>query len=116
MSQVVPSAVTVTASSNSEARSGAARSIPQEWTRYKHNKRAPALRHRLVGTVMAGALIIGGVSAAHAALTTPSCLAKKLKEWGKLRKCQATENAKALQANRRTWRSARSSSTQSWRC
>jgi len=31
-------------------------------------------------------------------VTAPSCLAKKLKEWGKLRTCQATENGKALQA------------------
>jgi len=34
---------------------------------------------------------------ADSALTTPVCLAKKLKEWGKLRKCRATENGKALQ-------------------
>jgi hypothetical protein len=44
---------------------------------------------------MAGALLIGGVSAAHAALTTPTCLAKKLKAWGKLRQCQRNEEAKA---------------------
>lgn len=42
-------------------------------------------------------LLLGGFASAHAALTTPACLAKKLKEWGKLRKCQATENGKALQ-------------------
>jgi hypothetical protein len=39
-----------------------------------------------------------GVGPAGAALTTPACLAKKLKAWGALRKCQATENGKALQA------------------
>ena len=43
------------------------------------------------------ALLLGGFASAHAALTTPACLAKKLKESGKLRKCQATENGKALQ-------------------
>jgi Protein of unknown function (DUF1566) len=43
------------------------------------------------------ALLLGGFASADAALTTPACLAKKLNEWGKLRKCQATENGKALQ-------------------
>jgi len=43
-------------------------------------------------------LSLGVVVSAEAALTTPSCLAKKLKEWGKLRNCQAIENGKALQA------------------
>jgi hypothetical protein len=38
-----------------------------------------------------------GFASAHAALTTEACLAKKLKEWGKLRNCQAKENGKALQ-------------------
>jgi hypothetical protein len=42
-------------------------------------------------------LLLGGFASAHAALTTESCLAKKLKEWGKLRNCQAKENGKALQ-------------------
>jgi hypothetical protein len=42
-------------------------------------------------------LLLGGFATAHAALTTEACLAKKLKEWGKLRNCQAKENAKALQ-------------------
>lgn len=37
------------------------------------------------------------LASAHAALTTPTCLAKKLKEWGKLRNCQATETGKPLQ-------------------
>ena len=43
-------------------------------------------------------VLAGGVVPAGAALTTPVCLAKKLKEWGNLRKCQATENGKVLQA------------------
>src|SRR5262245_6364361 len=42
-------------------------------------------------------LLLGDSASTHAALTTPACLAKKLKEWGKLRNCQAKENAKALQ-------------------
>lgn len=48
--------------------------------------------------VAVAALLLGSFASAHAALTTPACLAKKLKEWGNLRKCQATENGKALQA------------------
>ena len=44
-----------------------------------------------------GAMLLVVAMPAHAALTTPSCLAKKLKEWGKLRKCQAVENGKILQ-------------------
>jgi hypothetical protein len=55
-------------------------------------------RRRLWCAIVAGAVLLGGVPLADAALTTPSCLAKKLKEWGKLRKCQAIENGKALQA------------------
>ena len=57
-------------------------------------------RRRSVGVVLlaAGLLLLGQATAVEAALTTPSCLAKKLKEWGNLRKCQAIENAKALQA------------------
>src|SRR5262249_35386859 len=54
--------------------------------------------HRCLTAATIAALLLGGVASAHAALTTESCLAKKLKEWGKLRKCQATENAKALQS------------------
>jgi Protein of unknown function (DUF1566) len=56
-------------------------------------------RERVLWTaIVAGALLVGGVSPAWAALTTPACLAKKLNEWGKLRKCQATESGKTLQA------------------
>src|SRR5262245_41281306 len=38
-----------------------------------------------------------GAGQAHALLTTPVCLARKLKEWGNLRKCQGIENGKAVQ-------------------
>ncbi len=48
--------------------------------------------------LVAGVVLAAGVIPAEAALTTPSCLAKKLKEWGRLRACQAVENGKALQA------------------
>jgi hypothetical protein len=52
----------------------------------------------LAFTIVAGALLPEAVTPADAAtLTTPACLAKKLKEWGKLRQCQATENGNALQ-------------------
>src|SRR5262245_46361500 len=47
--------------------------------------------------VVIAAALLASTSAAHAAGTTPACLAKKLKEWGGLRKCEATENGKALQ-------------------
>jgi hypothetical protein len=42
-------------------------------------------------------LLVGGVCPARA-LTTPVCLARKLSEWGRLRKCEATQDAKTLQA------------------
>jgi hypothetical protein len=48
--------------------------------------------------VVVGAVLMALVCPAEAALTTPACLAKKLNEWGTLRKCQATEGAKTLQA------------------
>ena len=51
---------------------------------------------RLMGIVALGAVIALAPTGAEARLTTPACLAKKLKEWGKLRNCQANENAKAL--------------------
>jgi hypothetical protein len=58
-----------------------------------------SLRQRtLWRAVVVGALLMGGVCPAKAALTTPVCLAKKLNTWGTLRKCQATEGAKTLQA------------------
>jgi hypothetical protein len=43
-------------------------------------------------------MLMGGVCPAEATLTTPVCLAKKLNQWGSLRKCRATEEAKRLQA------------------
>jgi hypothetical protein len=43
-------------------------------------------------------VLAGAVVPARAVLTTPECVAKKLRELGKLRGCQATENAKALEA------------------
>jgi hypothetical protein len=56
-------------------------------------------RGRCVGVVLLAAvvMVVAGVSVPAAALTTPSCRAKKLKQRGKLRKCQAVENAKAPQ-------------------
>lgn len=51
----------------------------------------------LWSAVVAGAVLVGGVSLAGAVTTTPACLARKLKEWGRLRQCQATENGKMLQ-------------------
>jgi len=48
--------------------------------------------------VLVTATLVACTSPAHAALTTPVCLAKKLNEWGNLRKCHAAENAKVLQA------------------
>jgi hypothetical protein len=48
-------------------------------------------------TALAVATLLASINVAHAALTTPTCLAKKLGAWGNLRKCQAGENGKALQ-------------------
>jgi hypothetical protein len=50
-----------------------------------------------LSAIAVATLLLGGFASAHAALTTPACLAKKRKEWGKLRNCQAKENGKALQ-------------------
>ena len=49
-------------------------------------------------TALVVAALLASTSTAKAPLTTPACLAKKLKAWGDLRKCQATENGKALQS------------------
>src|SRR5512139_308796 len=48
--------------------------------------------------LVVGAVLMGSVCPAEATLTTPACLAKKLNEWGSLRKCQATDGARRLQA------------------
>jgi hypothetical protein len=48
-----------------------------------------------VGVVAA---LLVNAAVARADLTTATCLAAKLKEWGWLRKCQATEAAKALRS------------------
>jgi len=63
------------------------------------NPRGGSWRGRVLwSAIVVGAALVGGVSPAEAVLTTPTCLAKKLHEWGRLRKCQATENGKTLQA------------------
>lgn len=49
-----------------------------------------------LAVVMLAALLLS-TSAAHGGLTSGACLAKKVKEWGKLQKCHTLENAKALQ-------------------
>jgi len=49
----------------------------------------------VVATLLVGALNLG-VSAAHAAFTTPPCLAAKLKAAGTLRACRAAEGAKQI--------------------
>jgi len=47
---------------------------------------------------IAGVLLLEGLNLpAEAALTAPSCLARKLREWGRLRKCQGEQNGRALQ-------------------
>ena len=48
-------------------------------------------------TALVMAALLASTSTAKAPLTTPACLAKKLKAWGNLRECQATENGKTLQ-------------------
>jgi hypothetical protein len=53
--------------------------------------------HRGLTAAAIAVLLLGGFASAHAALTTPACLAKKLTAWGNLRKCQATANGKVLQ-------------------
>jgi hypothetical protein len=45
---------------------------------------------------LAGALVLLCAFGADAALTTPSCLAKKRQAWSTLRKCQAVEDVKRL--------------------
>lgn len=47
---------------------------------------------------VAAMIFSAGVVAPADAITTPVCLAKKLKAWGDLRMCQRNEDAKAVQA------------------
>ncbi len=61
------------------------------------NTRGSRPERTLWRAVVVGAVLLGGVWPAEA-LTTPVCLAKKRSEWGSLRKCEATEDAKRLQA------------------
>ncbi len=53
------------------------------------------MMHRMPVLSVVTLLLTTGI--AHAAFTTPVCLAKKRTAWGNLRKCQATEEAKQLQ-------------------
>lgn len=53
---------------------------------------------RLIVAIVGAALIaVLGINTAHAALTTMSCVARKLKAHGKFQKCRAGEVAKILQ-------------------
>ena len=52
------------------------------------------------GATLRSAVVVGAVLSSvcpASALTTPTCMAKKLNAWGTLRECQATENGKAPQ-------------------
>ena len=51
-----------------------------------------------LAAMLGGGMLMATPSPAAATLTTSGCLAKKLREWGKLRDCQARENGKLLQA------------------
>lgn len=59
-------------------------------------KDCPSKRTLWQAVVLSVVLVVGACPA-EATLTTPVCLAKKVKEWGSLRKCRATEDAKRLQ-------------------
>jgi hypothetical protein len=48
-------------------------------------------------TALVVAALLASASTAKAPLTTPACLAKKLKAWGNLRRCQDIENGKVLE-------------------
>ena len=50
----------------------------------------------IVVAVTAWMVLAGGIAPARA-ITTPDCLAKKVKAWGELRLCQRKEEAKAVQ-------------------
>lgn len=54
-------------------------------------------RRAISAVVVAGLVLAGCVRPANAALTTPVCVGQKLKAWGDRRKCQRTEDIKAVQ-------------------
>lgn len=56
------------------------------------------LRRIVIAAMLGGGILVATASPAAATLSTPGCLARKLREWGRLRDCQAKENAKLLQA------------------
>lgn len=58
----------------------------------------PTFRRIAIAAMLGGWILVATASPAAATLTTPGCLAKKLREWGRLRDCQARENGKVLQA------------------
>src|SRR5262245_42188091 len=55
-----------------------------------------ARRGTIVAAVAAWMVLAGCIAPAHA-ITTPDCLAKKLKAWGNLRQCQRNAEAKLVQ-------------------
>ena len=61
-----------------------------------NGSRRDSRRPRIFACMVAGVTLLGGALSAGAAPGDPTCLAKKLKEWGKLRKCEAVQNGKAL--------------------
>jgi hypothetical protein len=54
-------------------------------------------RHQAVRLAMTAGLVLATCVPADAALTTPACLARKLKAWGNLRTCQHGEGAKLIE-------------------
>ena len=63
----------------------------------EHEERATRRRRSVWAALVAAMVLAVGVVPAGA---TEACLARKLKEWGKLRECQAAENRKLLLAQR----------------
>src|SRR5262245_62111973 len=55
-------------------------------------------RRVAMAATLGSSILLATASSAAETLTTPGCLAKKLREGGNLRECQAKENGKALQA------------------
>ena len=56
------------------------------------------VRRGAIAVAVAASILLAGAFAPAHAITTPVCLAKKLKAWGDLRMCQRNEDAKAVQA------------------